>query len=106
MTCLLAQNQYGVMVSGNVAEALVLAERIPFDLFILDMRLPDGTGKDLCRQFQVLYPNVPVLFYSAVVEQDEIDKALQAGGSDYLRKPVSVADFQDAVARLLSADET
>lgn len=101
LTCLLSLSSYGVMVAESVAEALSLAERIPFDLFVLDVRLPDGSGIELCRKFSVTRPETPVLFYSAVVNQDEIDEALQAGGKAYLRKPVSVADLNHFVAELL-----
>jgi DNA-binding response OmpR family regulator len=41
---------YRVVVAGTVAEALTLAGRMSYDLFMLDVRLPDGSGIELCKQ--------------------------------------------------------
>jgi CheY-like chemotaxis protein len=105
MAALLGDCGYGVMTAGSVAEALELAREVSFDLFILDVRLPDGTGFELCQQLSELQPHVPVLYYSAYAEQSEVEAALATCGDEYLRKPVCIADIENAIARLLGDDD-
>ena len=89
------------MTAGTVAEALQLAREIEFDLFILDIRLEDGTGIELCQKLRQLQPNVGVLYYSAYASDAEQQKALAICGDAYLRKPVGIADLEEAVSNLL-----
>src|SRR5207237_10866248 len=94
--------QCGVMTGGTVAEALQLAQEIECDLFILDIRLEDGTGIELCQKLRKIQPNVGVLYYSAYASDQEQQKALAICGDAYLRKPVGIADLEEAVANLLA----
>jgi DNA-binding response OmpR family regulator len=102
MAAVLGDAQYGVMTAGSVAEAMQLAREIEFDLFILDIRLEDGTGIELCRQLREIQPKVGVLYYSAYASDEEQQKALAICGDAYLRKPVGIADLEEAVANLLA----
>jgi CheY-like chemotaxis protein len=101
MAAVLGDAQYGVMTAGTVAEALQLAKEIEFDLFILDIRLEDGTGIELCQKLRELQPNVGVLYYSAYASDADQERALAVCGDAYLRKPVGIADLEEAVANLL-----
>jgi CheY-like chemotaxis protein len=92
---------YVVATAGTMAEALALAEKIKFDLFILDVRLPDGNGIDLCREVNQLQPGRPVLYYSAYASDEEQEAALAIAGDAYLKKPVSAAVLQETIAELL-----
>jgi DNA-binding response OmpR family regulator len=58
---LLQDRGYGVLTAGNVTEALDLVENITFDLYILDVRLPDGTGVELCQKLRQKHPGVPII---------------------------------------------
>jgi DNA-binding response OmpR family regulator len=102
MAALLQDRGYGVLTAGTVAEALELANEVAFDLYILDVRLPDGTGVDLCRKLHEMRPGVPVLYYSAYGDAPEVESALAICGDAYLKKPVCIADMEDLVARLLT----
>jgi CheY-like chemotaxis protein len=93
---------YVVATGGSVAEALQLAKELKFDLFILDVRLPDGTGIELCQQLSKLQPGVPVLYYSAYASDEEQKEALSVCGDAYLKKPVLAADLQKTITRLLN----
>jgi CheY-like chemotaxis protein len=93
---------YGVMTAGSVTEALALAKEVKYDLFILDVRLPDGTGIGLCQQLRQLQPEVPVLYYSAYGEEAEHRAAVATCGEAYLRKPVCGADMEECVKQLLA----
>jgi two-component system OmpR family response regulator len=92
---------YVVVTAGTVSEALQLAKDVRFNLCILDVRLPDGTGIELCRQLRTLQPDVPILYYSAYADDSDQEKALSVCGDAYLKKPVSVTDLEQTIARLL-----
>jgi DNA-binding response OmpR family regulator len=107
MAALLQDCGYGVLTAGTVAEGLELAREIDFDLYILDIRLPDGTGVELCQKLRALSAKVPILYYSAYGDETDHRDALKTCGDAYLKKPVCIADIQDSIAKLLAdaADE-
>ena len=98
---------YVVATAGTNAEALELAKQLKFDLCILDVKLPDGNGIDLCKNILDLQPEVPVLYYSAYASDEEQEAALSVAGDAYLKKPVSAEVLEQTIAGLLNrnADE-
>jgi len=102
MAALLQDRGYGVLTAGSLGEALELAKDISFDLYVLDVRLPDGTGIELCQKLRALRPGVPVVYYSAYGDAAEVDNALKICGDAYLKKPVCSADIEEIVAKLLA----
>ena len=102
MAALLSDAGYGVMTAGTVQEGLALAKEIEFDLYLLDVRLPDGTGVELCQRLRALRPEVPVLYYSAYGDEGEHQRAVATCGDSYLRKPVAIADIEKAIGDLLA----
>ena len=95
---------YVVATAGTVSEGLELAHEFKFDLCILDVRLPDGTGIELCQQINELQPGVPVIYYSAYASDEEQEAALSIAGDAYLKKPVSAAVLEETVAELLESN--
>jgi two-component system, OmpR family, response regulator len=96
---------YVVATAGSNAEALKLAAELEFDLFILDVRLPDGSGIALCRKMVALQPGVPVLYYSAYASDEEQYAALSVCGDAYLKKPVSMRKLEQTIAALLEREK-
>ena len=92
---------YFVVTAGSVAEALRLAKDLKFDLFILDVRLPGGTGIELCEQLHKLQPDTRVIYYSAYASEAEQKAALSVCGDAYLKKPVSPEYLEQTIAKLL-----
>jgi len=92
-----------VATAGTVAEALQLAKGLKFDLFILDVRLPDGTGIELCQQLSTMQPGVPVLYYSAYASEEEQKAALAVCGDAYLKKPIAPSELEATINRLLAS---
>ncbi len=96
---------YVVATAGTVAEAIKLAKEMRFNLCILDVRLPDGTGIELCQRLRALQPNVPIVYYTAYADDTSQQAALTICGDAYLRKPVSMAEWQRTISALLNRKE-
>ena len=103
MSACLQEFGYVVATAATNAEALDLAEKVKFDLFILDVRLPDGNGVELCQKVNQLQPNTPVVYYSAYASNEEQKAALSVAGDAYLKKPVSVRVLEQTIAGLLES---
>jgi len=96
---------YVVATAGTNAEALELAKQFKFDLCILDVRLPDGSGIELCQKIHVLQPKIPVLYYSAYASDEEQEAALSVCGEAYLKKPVSAKKLEETITELLKSEQ-
>ena len=74
--------------AGSVAEALVRVPAVRPDVVLIDMRLPDGDGADLCRGLHDRVPGVRCLVLTSYSEQEALDAAVLAGASGFLLKQV------------------
>jgi two-component system, OmpR family, KDP operon response regulator KdpE len=90
---------YETVPAETVEEALDRASVRPPDAAILDLVLPDGTGIELCRKLRE-WSEMPILLLSAVGDEDEKVRALEAGADDYVVKPFAPREL---VARLQAA---
>jgi CheY-like chemotaxis protein len=93
---------YTVVTAGTVKEALQLATGMAFDLFILDVRLPDGTGVELCQLLRRLQSNAPIVYYTGYADETSQKEALSKCGDAYLRKPVSISEWEKTISGLLA----
>jgi PleD family two-component response regulator len=89
-------------VNGNIAIASVQEE--PPDLILLDIRMPDMDGYEVCRRFKAdeTLKDIPVIFISALSEPIEKVKAFEAGGVDYITKPFHAEEVLSRVKTHLS----
>jgi two-component system, OmpR family, response regulator ResD len=101
---LLSEEDYEVRVCATVEEARKLAVADEFDLYVLDKRLPDGTGMDLCGILNKMTPGVPCIFYTGDAYEIHRMEAMEAGAAAFIAKP-DVDGLIDAVQRLLSEKE-
>jgi DNA-binding response OmpR family regulator len=98
----LTEQNYEVTTDGTIEGALrFVATQEKFDLYILDSRLPDGSGLDLCKKLRGLDSHTPILFYSAAAYELDKKSALAAGAQGYLVKPVGLSDLCDQVSSLI-----
>lgn len=98
---ILEAQDYTVATTTTVASALKLAREENFDLFLLDSRLPDGSGLDFCQQLRAFDLLTPILFYSAAASEVDRQNAFQSGAQGYLTKPASSEDLCALVKRLI-----
>jgi DNA-binding response OmpR family regulator len=80
-------------LATNVADARALAGASAFDLAVIDVMLPDGSGVELCRELRAGGFTSPILFLSARGDVSDRIEGLDAGGDDYLRKPFALAEL-------------
>ncbi len=89
----LKRDGYLVTWKNNGTDGIVFARDQNPQLILLDVRLPDGSGFDFCRQMRQLGLRQPILMLT--VQRDEIDKVLglEMGADDYLTKPYSLREL-------------
>jgi DNA-binding response OmpR family regulator len=72
---------------GTGAQALSSIRREHFDLYMLDARLPDVDGFELCRRMRDFDPDTPILFFSGAAFETDKKKGIEAGANAYVIKP-------------------
>jgi len=72
---------------GTAAQALSLIQSERFDLYLLDSRLPDLDGFELCRRMRALDLHTPILFFSGAAYEADKKKGIDAGADAYVVKP-------------------
>ena len=100
----LKKQGYEIIVARTTLEADALWEKGEYDLAVLDVSLPDGSGFDFCRKIR-LTSKVPVIFLTAADEETDIIMGLDIGGDDYITKPFKLAIFMSRIHALLRRSE-
>lgn len=99
----LIMEDYAVLEAADGRECMERLAACDVDLIVLDIMLPDSDGLTLCRKIKEEY-GTPVLFLSALGENEQIIEGLRAGGDDYLPKPYDIGVLLARIeARLRSA---
>ena len=101
---LLVEEDYEVTVAATIEEACNVAVDGRFDLYVLDKRLPDGSGVDLCTKLTRLTPGVPCIFYTGDAYEIHRLEALEAGAAAFIPKP-DIDSLIEAVHKLLAEKE-
>lgn len=100
----LKKQGYEVTVARTTREADALWAKETYDLAVLDVSLPDGSGFDFCRRLRET-SKVPVLFLTAADEETDIIMGLDIGGDDYMTKPFKLAIFLSRINALIRRSE-
>ena len=83
--------------ANSRVRAIAEVHRTKPDVVIMDMRLPDGTGSDACRDILSAFPRMRILFFSAYSDDHDLYDAVMAGGHGYLTKDVGAKDLIRAI---------
>jgi DNA-binding NarL/FixJ family response regulator len=75
-----------VAEAGTAADAIAMAERHRPDLVVMDVRLPDGSGIEACREIRGEHPETRVVILTSYPDEDVVMSAIVAGASGYLLK--------------------
>ena len=84
---ILADADYDVDSARSMEQALQMAAERTYDLYVLDKRLPDGSGIELIGKLNELTPGVPSIVYTGDVYEVHRREALAAGADAYVAKP-------------------
>jgi two-component system response regulator DevR len=84
----------------NAAEALARVPAVRPDVAVLDARLPDGSGIDVCRDIRSSLPSVRCLILTSYDDNDAIFAAVMAGASGYLLKEIRGSSLVDAIRQV------
>lgn len=94
-------SDYEVVFTNSIRQAVGLFESDDFQLCLLDNRLADGAGVELCAEIRARDESVPIVFASGFGNQNDIQKALSAGAQAYLVKPYFPEELQKVVKELI-----
>ncbi len=92
-----------LQVVGEASTAAEALARIPPtrpDVAVLDVRLPDGNGVEVCRDIRARHPEIQCLILTSFSDDEALFQAIMAGASGYLLKQVKGTDLVDAVRRV------
>ena len=100
----LAMENYIVLEAKDGRECMAHLKDNDVDMIVLDIMLPDSDGLTLCRQIKARY-DIPILFLSALGENEQIIEGLRSGGDDYLPKPYAIRVLVARVEARLRASQ-
>lgn len=93
----LTEDAHLVDHAATVEDALARVHHDSYDVVLLDLRLPDGSGLDVCREIRRISAHLPILMLTALDAVEDRVAGLRAGADDYLPKPFA---FEELVARI------
>lgn len=99
----LSVHGYEILTAADGEEALAVAQRMQPDLMLLDIMMPKMDGIEVCRRLKAdpALPFVPVIMVTAKADSKDIVAGLEAGGDEYLTKPVDQAALVARVKSML-----
>ncbi|SHN56525.1 DNA-binding response regulator, OmpR family, contains REC and winged-helix (wHTH) domain [Desulfitobacterium chlororespirans DSM 11544] len=88
-------------IARTVKEAREWIAKEHYDLLLLDVTLPDGTGFSVCEQVRKARNQVPIIFLTAADEEVNVIRGLDSGGDDYITKPFKLGELCSRLRALL-----
>jgi DNA-binding response OmpR family regulator len=92
---------YEIYISEDAEDALVMVERICFDLIITDIMLPQMNGIELSKLIKQKHPELPIIMLTALGTIDEKIEGFDAGADDYMVKPFEIRELYARVKAIL-----
>ena len=86
-----------VAEAGSVAEAIDQARKLQPDVVVMDVRLPDGSGIEACREIRAELPNTRVIMLTSYPDEEAVLSAIVAGAAGYLLKQIRARDLVAAL---------
>ena len=83
--------------AGSIAEALEATRKFEPDLVVMDVRLPDGSGVEACREIRAEFPSTRVVMLTSYPDEEAVLSAIIAGASGYLLKQIRARDLISAL---------
>lgn len=105
LTFNLSLDGYEIVSAYNVRTAETAMETKQFDMVLLDINLPDGSGYDLCKGIREEFPDTLVIFLTANDQEQDQVKGYESGAVDYITKPFSIAALQHKIRAMFQMVE-
>jgi DNA-binding NarL/FixJ family response regulator len=86
--------------AGTVAEGIRHVGYDSPDVVVLDVRLPDGSGVEACREIRSRFPQVKVLMLTSFADEEALMAAILAGASGYVLKRIKIGDLVEDIRRV------
>lgn len=99
MERLLRKEGHEVTWAASIKESIAAA-RVPFDLLVSDIGLPDGSGYDLMRTLRAKHPELPGIALSGYGSAEDVKRAIDAGFGEHVTKPIRFDSLREALARI------
>ncbi|MDH4069177.1 MAG: response regulator [Ignavibacteria bacterium] len=100
----LGMEGYAVSEAGKVSDAMRLIEASEYDLLLLDVRLPDGTGLDILKFMRESGNTTPVIMLTGTTGLDIAVESVRLGARDYVTKPAKISYLLHSIRELLATD--
>lgn len=97
----LERNGFSLDVVRTVKDAENYLSKHEYDLLLLDVTLPDGTGLEVCEYVRKIGSDVPIIFLTAADEEINVIRGLDSGGDDYITKPFKLGELCSRINALL-----
>ncbi len=95
-----------VAEAGTVAEAIARARTFEPDVVVMDVRLPDGSGVEACREIRSRMPDTHVLMLTSFSDDQALFDSIMAGAAGYVLKQIRGSDLVDSVRRVGNGEST
>ena len=98
--------RFEVRTASSGYDAGLMTQQFVPDVIILDYMLPDVNGNIVCQTIKRNpdFAKIRIIIVSGVVNQDEIEGLLQAGASDFIRKPFDITQLVERIVSVASAE--
>ncbi len=98
----LASDGYEITSAPNARTAACKLSEAEYDLVLLDVNLPDGSGYDLCRLIKPEHPDTLIIFLTAGDQESDQLRGYEAGAVDYITKPFSIQALQRKISAMFA----
>jgi DNA-binding NtrC family response regulator len=89
----------------NAASALEVIYENPYDIMITDVDMPDMNGLELTKKAKRIKPDVKVVIMTGFIDKISYDKAIEAGASDFIKKPFSLKELTIRIKHIKMQEE-
>ena len=90
--------------AGSMASAIEEARRTEPDVIIMDVRLPDGSGVEACREIRAERPETKVIMLTSYADEEAVFASIMAGAVGYLLKQTSTKTLIEAIERVMQGE--
>ena len=99
------KNKFTISGTANTgATALELLSKESVDVILLDNRLPDQSGIEVCKTIRKLYPEIKVIILTSYLDDEAVMNSIHAGAHGYLLKEVDVDELTDAILQVQAGE--